>query len=122
MTATAPHTSASASASGQPWHELGAELTVDAPGVASWVERIPRGERRPFHTHRAPWLTIVISGGTAHVLTPDGAAPEEVELRTGEVKYNALPAGQAVCHALLNTGDTDLVLVAVQLSDGGAPS
>ncbi|MDT0309592.1 hypothetical protein RM780_21905 [Streptomyces sp. DSM 44917] len=99
----------------EPWRELGAEPHVDTPAVTCWVESIPRGETRPFHTHDTPWLTVVVSGGRAQVLTPGGGEPEEVELVTGTVKYNALPPSGRVRHALRNTGETDLLVVAVQL-------
>ena len=102
-----------------PWKELGAELEVDTRDARSWVERIPRGESRPFHTHHRPWLTIVVSGGSAQVSDAEGGEPEDVELVTGTVKFNPLPAGGSVRHALRNTGDTDLVLVAVELGAAG---
>ncbi|GAB2871339.1 FAD-dependent monooxygenase [Streptomyces mayteni] len=112
---------AGAATSGGPWVELGAALEVDTPGARSWVERIPRGEARPPHTHHRPWLTIVVSGGTAQVSGVEDAEPEDVELVTGTVKFNPLPAEGSVRHALRNTGDTDLVLVAVELG-GGEPA
>ncbi|TDC78868.1 FAD-dependent monooxygenase [Streptomyces hainanensis] len=120
MTTTTEPT-AGAATRGGPWVELGAALEVDAPGARSWVERIPRGEARPLHTHRRPWLTIVVSGGTAQVSGVDDAEPEDVELVTGTVKFNPLPAEGSIRHALRNTGDTDLVLVAVELG-GGEPA
>ena len=104
-----------------PWHELGLDLVVDRPQVRSWVEYLPIGATRPFHTHRAPWLTVVVSGGRAMVLRSDGAG-EELELRTGEVKFNPLADGEPVRHALRNIGDTDLTLVAVQLDAEAGPT
>jgi mannose-6-phosphate isomerase-like protein (cupin superfamily) len=99
-----------------PWEELGVDLVVDEDQAQSWVERLGPQEERPFHTHRVPWLTIVVSGGRA--VSTDHLTGEQtpVELRTGEVKFNPLPEGESTRHALRNVGDTELVLVAVQLS------
>lgn len=103
-----------------PCVELGVEPLVCEPGVTSWLERIPQGETRPLHTHTLPWLTIVVAGGIAEVLGPDGSSREEITLTTGQVKFNPLPTGGEVRHALRNTGKTDLILAAVQVWPGGA--
>lgn len=106
-----------------PWEEIGTPLVVDTSLAKAWVERIPAGATRPLHTHRDPWLTVVISGGRADVLGPDGQRLDTVELTTGQVKLNALPNGRPVRHAMHNTGDSELVLVAVQLpSQAGGSS
>ncbi|MBC9725833.1 hypothetical protein [Streptomyces sp. TRM68367] len=99
-----------------PWEEIGTPLVVDTPHARVWVERIPAGATRPLHTHRVPWLTVVVNGGQADILGPDGHRTGTVELASGQVKLNPLPDGP-VRHAMHNTGDGELVLVAIQLPD-----
>jgi beta-alanine degradation protein BauB len=100
-----------------PWDELGAPLDLAADGefdrIRAWTERIGPGEERPAHTHRVPWLTVVVSGGRGRSTLADGTV-QEVELTTGQVKLNDL-AGGPYRHSMRNVGDTEIVMIGIQL-------
>lgn len=100
-----------------PWEELGAPLDLAADGrferIRAWTERIGPGEERPAHTHRIPWLTVVVSGGRGRSMFSDGTC-KEVELTAGEVKLNDLADGP-YRHRMRNIGDTEIVMIGIQL-------
>lgn len=101
-----------------PWIELGAPLDVDFAPARAWTERLAPGEERPAHTHRRPWLTVVVSGGRGRSTLADGTATE-VELTTGQVKINTLDGGP-FRHSMRNIGDTEIVMVGIQLDPPAA--
>ena len=97
----------------EPWEAVGARLVVDEPTVKCWIEEVAPGESRPPHTHRHPWLTVVLAGADGESRTPDGtliAAGTAVE---GPVHFNRqrLPFS----HCMTNTSDRPLKLVAIEL-------
>lgn len=98
----------------EPWEELGAELLIDEEHVKCWVEVVPPGETRPAHTHRNPWVTVVLSGAHGRSLDEDGELIKVVTLETGQVVYNRgdeLP----MRHYVHNLSDRTLVMAAVEL-------
>jgi beta-alanine degradation protein BauB len=98
----------------EPWHALGAELIVDEPFVKCWMEQVPPGESRPAHTHRHPWITVVLAGATGESRTPGGELIAAGTTHTGEVRFNGsdrLPFS----HYLTNTSDNTLVMLAVEM-------
>ena len=97
-----------------PWAELGTPLLVAEPGVRAWVEVVPPGEERPAHTHRHPWVTVVVSGAAGESYGADGELIGTNTLTTGQVVWNGadkLP----FTHHVRNTSDRTLVMVAVEL-------
>lgn len=100
----------------EPWEELGAELVVDEPGVKSWVETVPPGQRRPLHTHRHPWVTVVLSGASGESRAPDGTLLKQSTVHTGQILYNR-PGPVPLRHCMHNTSDQTLVMVAIELRE-----
>ncbi|WP_055715956.1 cupin domain-containing protein [Streptomyces torulosus] len=104
----------------EPWEELGTRLVLDEEHVKCWVETVPPGERRPAHTHRHPWVTVVLSGAHGESLDEKGELIKEVTLETGQVVYNrgdTLP----MRHYVRNLSDRTLVMVAIELRTPTAP-
>ncbi|WP_035847359.1 cupin domain-containing protein [Kitasatospora azatica] len=98
-----------------PWVELGTELLVDQPGLKCWMETVRPGETRPAHTHRHPWVTVVLSGAAGNSLGPDGEVLSKGELTTGQVVFNS-GEGLPIRHAVHNTSDRTLVTVAIEIA------
>ncbi|WP_225846206.1 hypothetical protein [Streptomyces sp. HPF1205] len=103
----------------EPWVALGTELLVDEEYVKAWVERVGPGERRPAHTHRHPWITVVVSGAAGESRTPDGELIAVGSAATGDVRFNG-PDRLPFSHYLANTSQDTLVMVAVELRDPAA--
>jgi len=98
----------------EPWEALGTELLIDLPGVKCWAERAGPGQTRPLHTHRHPWLTVVVSGAEGMSTAADGTVLAAGALATGTVNFNdasRLP----FTHSVTNTSDRSLVMIAVEL-------
>ncbi|NYI04672.1 cupin domain-containing protein [Allostreptomyces psammosilenae] len=98
----------------EPWAELGVELLVDEPHVKSWMEVIKPGAAHPTHTHRYPFVTVVVAGGEGRSWTPDGELIQRMTLRAGEARYSGaeiLP----LRHHMTNASDSEIVLVTVEL-------
>lgn len=98
----------------EPWEELGTPLVINEEHVKCWVETVPPGERRPTHTHRHPWITVVLSGASGESLDERGNLIKAVTLRTGQVVYNqghSLP----MRHYVHNRSEQTLVMVAIEL-------
>ncbi|AGL13737.1 hypothetical protein [Actinoplanes sp. N902-109] len=101
-----------------PWVELGVPLLIDEPSVKCWLEVVPPGESRPAHTHRHPWVTVVLSGAEAESHAPTGEVISRGEIVTGSVRYNnTLPHS----HYVVNTSDRTLMMIAIELRHPVAP-
>ena len=103
----------------EPWQDLGAGLLVDEPSVKAWMEVVPPGESRPLHTHRHPWVTVVVAGGRGESRGPDGATLAAGEASTGDVRYNG-PERLPYCQSMTNTSDQTIVMIAIELRNGAA--
>lgn len=104
----------------EPWQELGTGLLIDEEHVKCWVETVPPGEQRPAHTHRHPWVTVVLSGAHGESLDEHGELIKAVTLETGQVVHNrgeSLP----MRHYVRNLSDRTLVMVAIELRTPAAP-
>ncbi len=98
----------------EPWEDLGTELVVDEETVKCWIETVPPGERRPTHTHRYPWVTVVLSGAYCESRDEDGVLIRNATLRTGQVTINRgdkLP----MRHYVRNLSDQTLTMAAIEL-------
>ncbi|GAB1643587.1 cupin domain-containing protein [Krasilnikovia sp. MM14-A1259] len=102
----------------EPWQDLGTELVVDEPYVKCWVETVPPGERRPTHTHRHPWVTVVLSGASGESRDEHDNVIKQVTLETGQIVLNG-PDRLPMRHYVHNTSDRTLVMVAIELRDAG---
>jgi len=98
----------------EPWEDLGVSLVVDEPTVKCWIETIPPGERRPTHTHRYPWVTVVLSGAHGESRDADDRLIKVADLRTGQVILHR-PDPSPMRHYVHNLSDQTLVMVAVEL-------
>ncbi|WP_165956027.1 cupin domain-containing protein [Streptomyces hainanensis] len=97
----------------EPWQELGTALVVDEPGVRAWIETVPPGQDRPLHTHRHPWVTVVLNGASGESLDEHGDVIRKVALETGQVLYHDA-ADLPLRHRVRNLSDQTLVMVAIE--------
>jgi hypothetical protein len=94
---------------------LGERLLLENDRVRVWEDRVAPGESQPVHTHRNPYLSVVVTPVRAEIVDADGAVLYDVDRQPGEVRwFEEVP----VTHSLRNTGDADAVVVVVELLGG----
>lgn len=78
------------------------------------------GEITPMHTHRLPTAMYVLSG--SHFIRRDETGATILDTRATEPPFEmprTLWSASNPAHTLENTGDDDLVVIGVELKDGG---
>ncbi|WP_165914319.1 cupin domain-containing protein [Streptomyces sp. AcE210] len=84
------------------------------------METVPPGEQRPAHTHRHPWVTVVLAGAHGESSDEGGELIKTVTLETGQAVHNrgeSLP----MRHNVHNLSDQTLVMFAIELRTPTAP-
>jgi hypothetical protein len=104
----------------EPWECLGTDLVVDDEQVKCWVEHVPPGEHRPLHTHRHPWITVVLSGAYVESLDEHGNQIKAGALMSGQIVHNAVSV-PPLRHYVRNLSDRPLIMVAVELRQARQP-
>lgn len=80
---------------------------------------IPVGERTPPHTHPHPRVMYALSGTSFVRRNPDGEVIEESGFSGGaDHNSSVMWSGPTELHTIENTGDEDLVVIAVELLRG----
>jgi mannose-6-phosphate isomerase-like protein (cupin superfamily) len=80
---------------------------------------IRAGDRTPVHTHLAPTAMYVISGSQFIRRDPDGAVMVDTSADSAFVMPRVMYSPGTPRHTLENVGDDDLVVIGVELKDGG---
>lgn len=96
---------------------VGEELVLANDHVRVWAEVIAPGEQQRVHTHRAPYLSVMVTGGRAQVLSGDGEVLYDVDRPPGASTWFG-PDRVPVTHTLRNTGDTEIRVVVVEVLAG----
>lgn len=98
----------------EPWEELDADLLIDEDHVKCWIETVPPGQRRPTHTHRYPWVTVVLSGAHSESLDEHDLLIKAGTLEQGQIVYHRRD-GLPMRHYVRNLSDQTLTMVAIEL-------
>ena len=101
----------------EPWEELGVELLIDEPSIRCWIETVPPGEQRPAHTHRHPWVTVVLSGACGESFDANGQLIKSSTLETGQLIFNP-PSKLPFRHYVRNISDRTLIMAAIEVRAG----
>ncbi len=74
------------------------------------------GETTPAHSHLAPRVMYALSGTTYVRRTPDGTVIEDSGFdEVAESHYKIMWSGPTEVHAIENTGNEDMVVVAFEI-------
>ena len=89
-------------------------------GVVRVIESVIRvGERTPPHTHPHPRVMLALSGSTFVRRNPDGVVLEDSRVERGSSDQSSVMwAGPTKLHTIENTGEEDLVVIAVEVLCG----
>jgi hypothetical protein len=91
---------------------LGEELLLENDRVRVWQDRVEPGGQQEIHTHRRPYLSVVVRGAHGQIVGADGNVDYEMDRTPGEVRYfGDVPR----THALRNTGDEPIEVVVIEL-------
>jgi len=94
--------------------QLGEELVLDTGRVRVWKDKVRAGEAQRLHTHRRPYLAVVVSGSTVRTEDADGNVLTTPAFRPGDVHHfdeSVLP----ITHTMRNTGTDDVQVVIIEL-------
>ncbi len=94
---------------------LGEALLLDAGVVRVWQDRVAPGAEQATHTHRNPYLSVMVTQVHAQVVDADGEVLYDVEREPGEVRWFA---DVPTTHRLRNIGDQEAVVVVVEVLTG----
>jgi beta-alanine degradation protein BauB len=95
---------------------LGSRILLENDSVRVWDDRVGVGETQTLHTHRRPYLAVVVEGDRAETVDADGQIVRTFEFTAGETHYfgrDVLP----VTHSLRNTGASQIRVVIIEVFD-----
>ena len=98
----------------EPDERLGTRLILENNQIRVWEHRVAKGSTGRAHTHRRPYLSVVVRGTTGDTIGPNGELLEKFELQPGNVFWYG-PDHLPETHALRNTGEEDVVIVTIEL-------
>ena len=91
---------------------LGEVLLLDNGAVRVWQDRVAPGAEQATHTHRNPYLSVMVTPVRAQVVGAAGEVLYDVEREPGEVRwFDEVPR----THRLRNTGEHEVVVVVVEV-------
>lgn len=93
---------------------LGERLLLENDHVRVWEDRVAPGTAQPVHTHRNPYLSVVVTPVHAQVEGDTGEPLYAVDREPGTATWFG-PDRVPVTHSLRNLGDDDAVVVVVEL-------
>lgn len=94
--------------------QLGERLVLANDRMRVWEDRVAPGEAQRIHTHRRPYLSVVVAGARGDIVDADGRVLYEMRRGPGDATYFG-PDRVPVTHALRNTGDEEIRVVVVEL-------
>jgi len=95
---------------------VGSVLVSETERVRVWHLHLSPGERCHFHKHVLHYFWSCHSHGTARGWYDDGRIQDVVHT-PGETNHFEFAKGESFTHAIMNTGNTDLVFTTVEFKD-----
>ena len=93
---------------------LGEELVLETGRVRVWKDHVRPGQAQRLHTHRRPYLAVVVSGSAARTEDGQGNVRTTPSFRPGDVHSFDEPE-LPVTHTMRNTGTDDIEVVIIEL-------
>ena len=93
---------------------IGQELVLANDDVRVWLDVVEPGGEQPVHTHRTPYLSIMLTAARAQVVDADGTVLYDVERSPGDATWfgsDRVP----VTHTLRNIGDAEIRVAIVEV-------
>lgn len=93
---------------------LGTSILLENARVRVWEHRVAPGQTGHLHTHRRPYLSVVVRGSAGDTLDAAGEVIDHFVLAPGTPLWycaDDLPE----THALRNTGEDEILIVTTEL-------
>jgi hypothetical protein len=95
---------------------IGERMLLANSSVRVWEDVVAPGAEQPVHTHRSPYLSVMVTDAHAQVVGADGTVLYEVERAAGDTTWFG-PDRVPVTHTLRNVGDAEIRVVIVEVLD-----
>jgi hypothetical protein len=95
---------------------IGQRLVLADERVRVWEDVVDAHAEQPVHTHRSPYLSIMLTPARAQVVGADGEVLYDVERQPGDVTWfgaDRVP----VTHTLRNLGSEPIRVIVVEVPD-----
>lgn len=97
---------------------IGERLVLANDRVRVWEDVVAPGADQPVHTHRTPYLSVMLTAARGQVVDPAGVVLYDVERAPGDCTWfgaDRVP----VTHTLRNLGDAHIRVVVIEVLDVG---
>ena len=94
--------------------KLGERVLLENERIRIWDHPIPAGSMEDCHTHRNPYVAVVVQGGTAEIWNEEGDTTQRFDFEEGQTLYfgaDVLPT----THAVTNRSGRDIRMILVEL-------
>lgn len=93
---------------------LGQALVLANDQVRVWLDVIAPGDAQPVHTHRSPYLSVMLTAADAEVVDGDGNVLYRVNRKVGDATWFG-PDRVPVTHTLRNVGTEPIRVLIVEV-------
>lgn len=97
---------------------IGQRLVLGNDRVRVWEDVVAPNDEQPVHTHRSPYLSVMLTGARAQVVDGAGAVLYDVAREPGEASWFG-PDRVPVTHTLRNLGTEEIRVLIVEVLDPG---
>lgn len=95
---------------------IGERLVLGNDRVRVWEDVVAAGAEQPVHTHRSPYLSVMLTDAHAQVVAEDGTVLYPVDREAGHVSWFG-PDRVPVSHTLRNLGGEEIRVLIVEVPD-----
>ena len=93
---------------------IGERLVLANDDIRVWEDVVEPGTQQPVHTHRTPYLSVMLTPAYAEVVDSTGAVIYRVNREVGDVTWFG-PDRVPTTHTLRNLGDEPIRVLIVEV-------
>jgi len=93
---------------------IGERLVLANDRIRVWEDVVAPGDQQPVHTHRSPYLSVMLTAADAEVVDDTGQVVYRVQRGVGDATWfgaDRIPT----THTLRNTGSDDVRVLVVEV-------
>ena len=93
---------------------IGERLVLETEQVRIWEDIVEPGTEQAVHTHRNPYVSVMVTPARGQIIGADGSVMYDVDRQPGESRWFG-PERMPVTHTLRNTGDSVIRVVVIEV-------